>query len=146
MSKRAEAPRIAIVCSAHGFGHAARQLAVAAALRRRKAEPVVFTSMPQLMAARLAPGVGIRSWEGDVGFVQSSLTTEDVPATAARLGALCAGERIDEVATALSSFDVVVADVPAIALEAARRAGRPAVAVGNFDWAWAYGHYAGMGT
>jgi L-arabinokinase len=34
--------------------------------------------------------------------------------------------------------DVVVADVPAIPIEAAKAAGLPALAVGNFSWDWIY--------
>ncbi len=144
MSKKADRPRIAIVCSGHGYGHVTRQLAIASEMAARRAAPVVFSTMPPLMAARLAPGVGVRHWEADVGFVQSDGLSEDVTATRARLEAVCSDERVEGLAAVLGAFDLVVADVAAPALEAARRVGRRAVAVGNFDWAWVYRHYDGL--
>jgi L-arabinokinase len=130
--------RITTVCSAHGFGHATRQLAIASELHRRGAEISVLSTMPPFKAARLAPGVGARSWEADVGVVQVDALREDVPATRRRLTEVCSEERIDRLAGQIAGSDLVVADVPPTALEAARRVGVPAVAVGNFDWAWIY--------
>ncbi len=144
MSRRTEPARIAIVCSGHGYGHATRQLAVAAQLKARGAEPTVFSTMPPLLAARLVPGVSAAHLEADVGFVQADTTTEDVPATAARLEELCSEERITALSDRLAPFDLIVADVAAPVLEAARRVGLPAVAVGSFDWAWIYRHYEGL--
>jgi hypothetical protein len=136
----AERLRITTVCSAHGFGHVTRQLAIAAQLRDRGAEVSVLSAMPQFLAARLAPGIGSRRWEADVGFIQRDAFREDVTATRERLAEVCSERRIDELAAQLAGADLVVADVPATALEAARRIGVPAVAVGNFDWAWVYRH------
>lgn len=132
--------RVAIVCSAHGFGHLTRSLALAEALHRRGALPTVFTASPRAAAA-WSPGLSVEAVTADVGFVQTDGVTEDVAATLGVLDDRVTDEAIDRLAERLSGFDLIVADIPPPALEAARRAGVPAVALGNFDWAWIYRRY-----
>ena len=125
--------RVAIVCSAHGFGHVARQMALVEVLRAQGDEVEVFA------AAALGPAV--RHWVVDVGIAQRDSRTEDVAATLPLLEERCGDTAIDALAACLAGFERVVVDVAPAGLEAARRAGVPAFAVGNFDWAWIYGHY-----
>jgi hypothetical protein len=134
--------RVALVCSAHGFGHVTRQLVLADALAARGAAPTIFTAAPPALLA----GVGhpIVPWVADVGIAQRDSLTEDVPATLARLVDNAGDDAIDALAAALAGFDRVVVDIAPPALEAAHRAGVPAVAVGNFDWAWIYRHYPAL--
>ena len=135
---------IAIVCSAHGYGHLTRSLEVAAALRRCGADPTLFTATPGV-ALDWDPTFSVEHMEADVGFVQSDGFTEDVSATAELLATRCSEAAVDAMAEHLARFDGVVVDIPPAALEASRRAGVPAIAVGNFDWAWVYSRYEGLG-
>jgi L-arabinokinase len=132
--------RIAVVCSAHGFGHLTRSLALAEALRRHGAVPTVFTASPRAAAA-WNPELEIEETATDVGFVQTDGVTEDVDATLALLETRITDDAIDAFAERLAGFELVVADIPPPALEAARRAEVPAVGIGNFDWAWIYRRY-----
>ncbi len=137
--------RVAIVCSAHGFGHAGRQLALAEALGSAGHAVTVFSALPNGVAPTGVPGVVHRFWRVDVGLVQIDALREDVAATAARVDEVCAEARIDALAGELGPFDAAIVDVAPAGLEAARRAGVRALAVGNFDWAWIYGHFPSLG-
>ena len=138
--------RIAIVCSAHGLGHLTRQLAVARALRTRGAEPVLFTAAPRSVVSAWLPEPSVIPWIADVGIAQTDSVTEDIPATLAALEERCSDTAVDALAERLVEERVclVVADTPPTALEAARRARLPAVAVGNFTWPWTYAHYPAL--
>jgi hypothetical protein len=133
--------RIATVCSAHGFGHLTRQLVIADALVARGAEVTIYTAAPALVPAAGEGAHRVVPWVADVGIVQRDSLTEDVPETLARLEQVASEARIDALARELAGYDRVVVDIAPPALEAARRAGVPALAVGNFDWAWTYRHY-----
>ncbi len=130
------APRVAVVCSAHGYGHTGRMLALAPALVARGLEPVLFTAAPASFTA--GRGVAVEPCVADLGMVQPDALSVDVEATRRALPPFLADAHIDALAARLAGFDLVIADTPPAALEAARRAGVPALAVGNFDWAWIY--------
>lgn len=133
--------RLAIVCSAHGFGHLTRQLALAERARAWGIEPVLFTAAPPEVVHGTLPGAEVRPWSVDVGVAQRDSLTEDLPETLARLERRCSEAAVDALARALAPFERVIVDVAPTALEACRRAGVEAVAVGNFDWAWLYSRY-----
>ena len=135
--------RVALICSAHGLGHLTRQLALARALRRLGAHPVVFTASPAVVRS-YDPALELEPWQADVGLVQLDSLREDLPATLARLEERCGEGAIDALASALAGFDRAVVDTAPAALEACRRAGLPCLAMGNFDWAWIYGHYPAL--
>jgi len=80
----------------------------------------------------------------DVGIAQRDSLTEDLDETLGRLEAVCGEAAVDRLAMALAHFDRVVVDTAPAALEAARRAGVPVLAIGNFDWAWTYQHYPAL--
>ncbi|MDP2315364.1 MAG: hypothetical protein Q8P41_20875 [Pseudomonadota bacterium] len=136
--------RIATVCSAHGFGHVTRQLVLADALAARGAEVTLYSAAP----ATLLAGVrhALVPWVADVGIAQRDSLTEDLPGTLLRLETVASDAAIDALAGALAGYDRVIVDIAPPALEAARRAGVPAFAVGNFDWAWIYRHYPALST
>ncbi len=133
--------RIALVVSAHGYGHATRSLVLADALAELGHAITLFSAAP---AAILGDRHPIRPWVVDVGLRQPDSLREDLPGTLAALEERCAEAAIDALAAALSGFDRVGVDIAPAGLEAARRAGVPAVAVGNFDWAWIYRHYPAL--
>jgi hypothetical protein len=133
--------RIAHVCSAHGFGHVGRQLALGQALQRRDIQVTFFTAAPAAVVADTLPLAEVVPWVADVGIAQRDSLTEDLSQTLTLLDERCDDASIDRLADALRRFDGVIVDMAPPALEAARRAGVPVVAVGNFDWAWIYQHY-----
>src|SRR5205814_2055448 len=122
--------RIAILCSAHGFGHLTRQLAVGEALLELGAEPVYFSAAPQELFDEYLPGVGRIPWAVDVGLAQRDSLTEDVGATLSLLEERCSERAVERLAGELRSvgFDRAVVDIAPAALEACRRAGVPALA------------------
>lgn len=133
---------IAVICSAHGFGHVGRQLAVVERLLMLGHHVVLYTAAPADLLRIAIPTTGtltVVPWRVDVGIAQHDSLTEDLEAT--RVLWTEATQRIDALADALRGIDHAVVDVAPTALEACRRAGVPALAVGNFDWAWIYAHY-----
>jgi hypothetical protein len=130
--------RLAVVASAHGYGHAARCVALADALADVSHDVVIFSAAPASVTGPRHPTV---PWTVDVGLAQPHPLREDLPGTLAALDERCAPSRVDALSVRLAGFDGVVVDIAPPALEAARRARVAAVAVGNFDWAWIYAHY-----
>ncbi|MEL6346978.1 MAG: hypothetical protein AAFV53_27945 [Myxococcota bacterium] len=130
--------RVAMLCSAHGFGHVTRQLALARHLLDRGGEAVFFTAAPPDVLQLYLPAVTVRSWAIDVGLIQQDGLTQDLPATCDALLARCHDDAIDALATELVGFDLALVDAPPPGMEACRRAGVPTIAVGNFSWPWIY--------
>lgn len=141
MSPGEGARSVPILCSAHGFGHLARQLAVGEALRARGVEPVYYTAAPAEVVTSYLPGAAVVPWVVDVGIAQRDSLTEDPERTLVLLDERVGDARVDALASELAGARVAVVDIAPPALEACRRAGVPALAVGNFDWAWVYRHY-----
>jgi L-arabinokinase len=163
--------RIVFYVSGHGFGHTSRTIEVIRAVLRARpdAHIVVKTSAPHRLFARtlrlrspldctrddpeLVEGSG-QAREGtcelvelqcDAGMVQiDSLnidTAESIRRAVefqARVPSLVAAE-----AAYLRDTDaqVVVADIPPLAIAAARGAGIPSIAIANFTWDWIYDGY-----
>ena len=136
--------KLALVASAHGFGHLTRLIAIGEALRGLGVEPTFFTAAPPVLVHETLPGAVVRPWWVDVGLVQQDSLTEDVPATLRLLDERASEAAIGRLAHALSGFDRVASDTAPTALEAARRAGVDAIAVGSFGWDWIYARYAGL--
>ncbi|MDC3957427.1 hypothetical protein KEG38_26455 [Polyangium jinanense] len=135
--------RIVVYASDHGFGHAARMLALAARLAddgvpvtlcAGAAAPMIRAAVPFLAAhvdvaaASLDPGLAPRAGALDFDLDRSR---EALAAWRADLPRLVAteAERLVSLGAAL-----VVADAPAAAILAADRAGIPAVVCSNFTW------------
>ena len=143
---------IAYYVTAHGYGHGVRSCDVLAALLA--AHPglkiTVTTDLPEnFLRSRLPSGDGrlvVRPGAFDVGMVQKDSIRVDVDATLDAALELVAerDQLIDYEAEMLrgENADLVVADIPAIPLEAAAEAGIPAVAMGNFSWDWIYAPFA----
>ncbi|MFH1573042.1 MAG: hypothetical protein ABIG68_03620 [Acidobacteriota bacterium] len=141
---------IAYYVTAHGYGHGVRSCDIIRALNRLRPDlPVVIVSaLPQSFYTNRLPSKTNRYRPGafDVGMVQVDSIRVDVPATLARLRELYAGRdsmiRREREFLAAEGIAAVVADIPAIPIEAAAQAGVPALAVGNFGWDWIYEAYA----
>jgi UDP:flavonoid glycosyltransferase YjiC (YdhE family) len=135
-----------VVVTPHGFGHAARAAAVAAALgrRRRDLDLEIRSAVPRwFFEASLDVPFRHLDERWDVGLVQRGPLEEDLPATLAALGRLWAGDGVERAAARLVAArpDLVVTDAAPLAVEAARHAGLPVVLIESFTWDWIYRGY-----
>ncbi len=149
------APVLAFVITAHGFGHAARQMEVIRALLGRwpAARAVVLAAAPEAifhdyLAAEPAilARVEVVPWRADVGVVQRDGIALEREATLAALAdAWTDPDRAElSLASRLAPLRpaIVIGDIPPVAFGAAARLDVPSLAIGNFDWAFIYGWYA----
>ncbi len=139
--------------SGHGFGHASRSIEVVnALLSARPLLPVhIRTSAPRWLFDLTVRGPFVfEQVETDPGVVQLDSLSLDSAATVRRADAYARdlpllAAREAEVQRHLNAA-FVVADIPPLALEAARLAGVPAMAIGNFTWDWIFRDYPGGET
>jgi L-arabinokinase len=140
---------IAAYVSSHGFGHATRTGEVLRVLRERAPSlpiTVVSATAEGLFRQAMPPPLAHRAAAFDVGLVQRGALAIDEPGTLARLDELEARAealvRGEAEWLARVGARVVLADIPALPFEAARRAGVPSLGLANFSWDWIYRHLA----
>ena len=148
--------RIVFYVSGHGFGHTSRTIEVIHAVLRARPEAhiVVKTSAPHRLFARtLRPrsgqahqgGCELVELECDPGMVQVDSLTIDTAESIRR--AVEFHTRVPALVAAEAAYlresgaQVVVADIPPLAIAAADAAGIPSVAIANFTWDWIYEDY-----
>jgi hypothetical protein len=141
---------IVFYISGHGFGHASRSIELINALVDRDPSlSIVVRSQvaPWLFARTARPGVQLEAVECDTGIVQIDSLHLDAEATVARARDFMAGfdRRVAAECTWLkeAGSSLVIADLPPLGIAAARAAGVPAIAFGNFTWDWIYTGYDG---
>jgi len=142
---------IAYYVSAHGYGHGVRSCDIIRAMQRLYPQLTVHvvTDLPlNFLSSHLGPvRVPVRAGSFDVGMVQLDSIRVDVDATLEKVERLYAGraELVDGESEWLEEqgIGLVVADIPALPLEAAARLGIPRLAVGNFSWDWIYSGFLG---
>lgn len=149
-------PGLVFYISAHGFGHASRDIEVinAYGARHPSTRIVVRTGAPRwLFDLTLTVPHEFVSAETDTGIVQRDSLTHDIPETMRRAAAFYAtfDERVEREARWLESLRrggpsrsadlLIVGDIPPLAFAASARAGVPAFALGNFTWDWIYEDY-----
>jgi len=134
--------------SGHGFGHASRQIEIINAVRaRRPGLPIVVRTgaSPWIFDLTLRSPVEVQHVECDTGVAQIDSLRLDEAETLRRAGEFYAnfGRRVADEAVFLrdAGASLVVADIPPLAIAAAREAGVPSVAIGNFTWDWIYEAY-----
>jgi voltage-gated potassium channel Kch len=139
--------------SGHGFGHASRSIEVVNALRSAQPErPVhIRTAAPRWLFDLTVRGpFTFAPVDTDPGVVQLDSLRLDAAETVRRASAYARDlpSLAAEEAAALRRLDaaVVVADIPPLALEAARLAQVPSIAIGNFTWDWIFRDYPGGGA
>jgi L-arabinokinase len=136
--------------SGHGFGHASRSMEVIGALTARRPDLriVVRTRvLPWFFDDIRGPRVEVQPLDADTGVVQIDSLTLDEDETARRAAVFYDDDfarRIDVQADSLRQLgaSLVVADIPPLAIAAARAAGIPSIVVGNFTWDWIYAYYS----
>ncbi len=139
-----------LVCyvSGHGYGHASRVTEVLNTLHAHR--PGVFvdirTSVPRwFFEFNASFPFTYTSSRLDVGAVQRDSLSVDPEATLRAYAAIAA--RAEELLSAelrtlgAAPPSFVLADIPALAVEVAKRLGVPAVAMTNFSWDWIYADY-----
>lgn len=137
---------IAYYITAHGYGHGSRSCDIIRAINKLYPHVMVHivTRLPESFLSSQIGNNGnpVRSRSFDVGMVQIDSIRVDVDATLTLVEQLCAArqELIAEECAFLKEKNIrmVVADIPAIPIEAAARLGIPSMAVGNFSWDWIY--------
>ena len=146
-------PTLVFYVSGHGFGHASRVIEVINAIlaRRNDVRVIARTTAPQWLFDRTVrssgPSFARFELETDTGVAQIDSLHLDEQATVARARDFM--RTFEDRATAEAAFlrqhraALVVADTPPLGIAAARRAGVPAVALGNFTWDWIYSAYDG---
>jgi hypothetical protein len=138
---------ICFYISAHGFGHAFRDIELidAIASKHREAHFIVRTAAPHWLFDSANTDLDVQSVDTDPGFVQIDSLRLDIDETARRSALFYRsfGARVDHEAEWLRTarIGLVLGDIPPLAFAAAARAGVPSVAIGNFTWDWIYGIY-----
>jgi UDP:flavonoid glycosyltransferase YjiC (YdhE family) len=141
-------PTVCLAVSGHGFGHSVRCAEVANALLARGARVVVRTDAPEWLFPERVQRVPSPGWPLDVGVAQHDGLELNIDETRRRWQAFAA--HFDDRATAEAKLlldnnvDVVLADIPPLALTAAARATVGSYALANFTWDWIYGAWSGF--
>ncbi|HHJ14165.1 MAG TPA: hypothetical protein ENJ79_07270 [Gammaproteobacteria bacterium] len=141
-------PRLLVAITPHGYGHAVQVAPVLEALYAQvpSLELYLITIVPEafLRDCIRVPFV-LESRAPDFGLHMHSALAIDLPGSAQAYARLHADweVRVDEEARRLDAIgpDLVLADVPALTLAAARRAGIPAWALCSLNWADIYVAY-----
>lgn len=135
-------PTVALAVTGHGFGHSVRCAEVARALLARGVRVRVRTDAPAWLFPAQAERLPSPGWPLDVGVAQHDGLELDIDETRRRWTAFANDfeARVETEATLLveHGVDIVVGDIPPLAVAAAARAGLPGLALGNFGWDWIY--------
>ncbi|ABB58628.1 hypothetical protein [Synechococcus elongatus] len=138
-------PHLYVAITNHGFGHATRTAAVLAELHRLRPDVrfTVATQAPRwLLASYFGGDFEQRPVALDVGVVQSDSLQIDRTATWERLQHLQAQQDslIEQEAAYLQQEQVqlVLADIPPLAIAIAAKAQLPCWMMGNFGWDFIY--------
>ena len=140
-------PRACFYVSGHGFGHSARVQAVVERLLDHEAWTVELRTSAPVWFHRwlLGDRCVLTHAELDPGVVQQDVFEHDAAATRRAWTRLLG--RADELAAREAEHlrdtgcSVVVGDMVPLAFAAARAAGLPSLAMGNFTWDWILEHY-----
>ncbi len=134
--------------TAHGFGHAARAMAVMEALSHlADIKLTVASQVPEwFLRGSYSGPLEFFPLQTDVGLVQQTPLEADIPATLFELSNFYP-LRIDAIkalASVFSECSIVVCDISPAGILAAHAAGIPSVLMENFTWDWIYEEYANM--
>lgn len=144
------AKRIAYFVTPHGFGHAARAVAVMEALA--EIEPAVqfeiFTTVPSwFFQDSLGTVFNYHHLESDIGLVQKSAFQADLDDTLRSLSDFfpLAPPLIAHIAEVINALNclLIICDIAPMGILVAKKAGIPSILVENFTWDWLYQQYCG---
>ncbi|MFH7242550.1 MAG: glycosyl transferase [Spirulina sp.] len=139
------APTLYVAITNHGFGHATRASSVAATVKMLAPEVdlILATTAPKWLLDEYLPvEYEYRPVALDIGVIQADSLTMDLPATLAKLDHIRAQEQgiVAEESTYLKQrgVDLVLADIPPLAVPLAHAAGVPCWMMSNFGWDFIY--------
>ena len=139
---------LAVAISSHGYGHGAQTAAVLTALRAQcpRLRLTLLTGLPPRFLHDRIPGdFDLVDWRGDFGMHMNTALEVDLARSAAAYAAFHAAwdSRLAETSALLEHLapDLLLANVPYLALAAAARIGLPSVALCSLNWALVYRHY-----
>ena len=136
--------KIAYYITGHGYGHAVRSIEITDVLTQTFSDTIVHvqTTAPQWLFASLNDRVLFHYAELDFGCLQSNSFSVDKKATLDGYTSLIdkKQERVAREAHFLQAqnIDLVLSDITPFAFDAAKQAGIPGIAIGNFSWDWIY--------
>ncbi|MEY2985500.1 MAG: hypothetical protein RLZZ568_2117 [Cyanobacteriota bacterium] len=142
---RAKRPTLYCAITGHGFGHAVRVACIAHRLQQLCPEVLIImaTRSPRwLLASYLEKPFIHRPVAVDVGVIQADSLQMNTEATLAQLTQIY--RRKNGLIATESNYlrnnqvDLVLADIPALAVAIAHQAGIPAWCVSNFGWNFIY--------
>lgn len=137
---------VACFISPHGFGHATRVIAVLEALRRLQpaCHAHLFTTVPEPLFADTLTDYSYHRELVDIGMVQSSALTVDIPATCRRLDDFLpySADRLTELASRCAGCAFILCDIAPMGIAVGQLAGIPSILVENFTWDWIYAPYS----
>ena len=141
--------RIAYFISPHGFGHAARAVAVMQAISDIDAavEFEIFTTVPSwFFQDSMSVPFNYHTQLTDVGLVQKTAFQADLNKTVNRLNDFLPfpSPLIAELAATITALDcvLIICDISPMGISVGYEAGIPTVLVENFTWDWIYEPYA----
>jgi hypothetical protein len=139
------APTLYVSMTNHGFGHATRAAAVAAMVKDLAPEVdlILATTAPKwLLDEYVSVEYEYRPVALDIGVIQADSLTMDLPATLAKLNHIRTDEAplIETEAAYLRQrgVNLVLADIPPLAVPLAHAAGVPCWMMSNFGWDFIY--------
>lgn len=131
--------------TAHGFGHAARAMAVVESLASlTDVHLTIATMVPEWFFRESYSGnftsVPVQT---DVGIAQKSPLEQDIPATLQALSEFypLRANTLQNLASIFTPCDIVLCDIAPAGILAAREAGVKSVLIENFTWDWIYEGY-----
>lgn len=140
--------KIAYYITAHGYGHGTRSCDIINAINAYDPSISIMVKTdlpPAFLQSRLPNTIRIVPGAFDVGLIQKDSIMVDMEASFSAVEQFykqteeLVGQEVDFLRA--EEIDVVVADIPAIPLIAAKHADIPAIAVGNFGWDWIYSDF-----
>lgn len=138
-------PTLYVSITNHGFGHATRAASVAATVKALAPEVdlILATTAPKwLLDEYLSVEYEYRPVALDIGVIQVDSLVMDLPATLAKLNDIRANAQ--EIIAAESAYlkqrgvNLVLADIPPLAVPLAHAAGVPCWMMSNFGWDFIY--------
>lgn len=142
---------IAWFVTPHGYGHAARALAVMQGLQRiiPHVHFDIFTEVPEwIFHSSMDFGYSYHRFASDVGLIQTSPFNEDLKATlhALKSARETREQRLEYAVQCLreNNNQLVICDIAPDGIQAAKMAGLPSVLVENFTWDFIYAGYEAM--
>jgi len=135
----------------HGFGHASRTAQILSVIKQKLpgVRIIVNSSTPSwFFKVFLGDSLEIRSSPMDAGIVQSDALKVDISATKRKLDAIYSDRA--KIVSAEADFirknrvQLVIGDIPALAVDAAHAAGVNCALIGNFGWDFVYRGVSGL--